>query len=343
MYKNINSLTIHKLLTVSLFFLLIACSEVNVPLGKGNLINTSLKTTQLPDGGLDYAVWEPPGYKAGQTLPLIISLHGGGFGSQEDLKLWVPSILEEMAKGDFPAAVWSMPSAGGSFYMNAKDGSADWESVIVDEYIPAVMRQYGITDTNNVVITGVSMGGMGGLRIAFKYPEKFGAVAVLSPAIEAAFNWEALSTSDTFYREDIYTKIFGNPVDPEYWKANHPTAIANAHPRSLDDINIYIEVGDVDNLKLYRGVEFLHRVLFDHGVEHEYRLVRGADHVGSEFMKLRFVNMLGFVNRHFNPIEEGVRSIGLKKLLSATVDDSDFEPDVPLKPHRREHRKDGEL
>ena len=321
------------LLTVSLFFLVSACSAVNTPLGKGNLINTSLKTTQLPDGVLEYAVWEPPDYKAGQTLSLIIYLHGGG-GSQEELESWVPSILEEMAKGDFPAAIWSMPSAGRSFYMNAKDGSADWESVIVDEYIPAVMRQYDITDTNNVVITGVSMGGMGGLRIAFKYPEKFGAVAVLEPAIEAAFNWEALITSDTFYREDIYTKVFGNPVDPEYWKANHPTAIANAHPRSLDDINIYIEVGDVDNLKLYRGVEFLHRVLFDHGVEHEYRLVRGADHVGSEFMKLRFVNLLGFVNRHFNPVEEGVRSMVLKKLLSAMVDDADLEPDVPLSPHR---------
>ena len=105
-------------------------------------------------------------------------------------------------------------------------------------------------------------------------------------------------------------------------------------PRSLEDLNIYIEVGDVDDLKLYRGGEFLHRVLFDHGVEHEYRLVRGADHVGSEFMKLRFVNLLGFVNRHFNPVEEGVRSMALKKLLSAMVDDADLEPDVPLSPHR---------
>ena len=330
------------LLTVSLFFLLSSCGAVNAPLSNGNLINTSLKTTQLPDGGLEYAVWEPPGYKAGQKLSLIISLHGGG-GSQKELESWVPLILEEMAKGDFPAAIWSMPSAGRSFYMNAKDGSADWESVIVDEYIPAVMRQYGITDTNNVVITGISMGGMGGLRIAFKYPEKFGAVAVLAPAIEATFNWEALTISDTFYRKDIYTKIFGDPVDPEYWEANHPTAIANVRPRSLDDLNIYIEVGDVDSLKLYRGVEFLHRVLFDHGVEHEYRLVRGADHVGSEFMKLRFVNMLGFVNRHFNPVEEGVRSIGLKKLLSAIADDSDLELDVPLRPHRSEQLKDGDL
>lgn len=52
---------------------------------------------------------------------------------------------------------------------------------------------------------------------------------------------------------------------------------------------------------------------------------------------------MGFVNRHFNPVEEGVRSIGLKKLLSAMVDDSDLEPDVPLRPHRSEQRKDGDL
>mgnify|MGYP007043464688 CR=1 FL=1 len=25
------------------------------------------------------------------------------------------------------------------------------------------------------------------------------------------------------------------------------------------------------------------------------------------------------------------------------LDDSDFEPDVPLRPHRSEHRKDGDL
>jgi S-formylglutathione hydrolase len=27
-------------------------------------------------------------------------------------------------------------------------------------------------------------------------------------------------------------------------------------------------------------VEFLHRVLWDHAIPHEYRLVRGADHLG---------------------------------------------------------------
>ena len=321
-------------LTAGLILVLSACSESQHPAGEGSLINTNLKTVRLPDGVLEYAVWEPPGYVIGQAVPLIISLHGGG-GSQEYLETLLPLISKAMAAGDFPVAIWSTPSAGRSFYMNAKAGTADWESVIVDEYMPALMQQYGVTDANNVVITGVSMGGMGGLRIAFKHPQKFGAVAVLEPAIEAALNWEDLGASDTFYREDVYPEIFGNPVDPAYWKANHPTAIADAQPRSLDNLNIYFEVGDVDDLKLYRGGEFLHRVLFDHGVKHEYRLVRGADHVGSEFLDVRFSDLLRFVNRHFNPVEEGLKTIALKKAMAAFVGDVDFEPDVPLSAHRK--------
>lgn len=324
----------HILLILCLILVLNACSEVQHSAVEGNLINTSLEAARLPDGVLDYAVWEPPGYVVGQSVPLIISLHGGG-GSQEFLKTLLPSISKAIAAGDFPVAIWSTPSAGRSFYMNAKDGSADWESVIVNQYIPALMQQYGVTDASNVVITGVSMGGMGGLRIAFKHPEKFGAVAVLEPAIEAGFDWEDLSLSDTFYREDVYPRIFGNPVDPVYWKANHPTAIADTQPRSLDNLSIYFEVGDVDDLKLYRGGEFLHRVLFDHGVKHEYRLVRGADHVGSKFLDVRFNDLLGFVNRYFNPVEEGLKTMALKKTLTAFVGDVEFEPDVPLNAHRK--------
>jgi S-formylglutathione hydrolase len=43
-------------------------------------------------------------------------------------------------------------------------------------------------------------------------------------------------------------------------------------------MKIYFEVGDADSLGLYRGGEFLHRLLLDKGVKHEYRLVHGADH-----------------------------------------------------------------
>ncbi len=300
---------------------------------EGQLTNGSIETDRLPEGVLEYAVWEPPGYETGQTLPLIVNLHGGG-GSRDNLESLLPAVEAATRAGDLPAAVWTSPSAGRSFYMDFKDGTADWESVIIEAYIPALMRQYGVSDANDVVLTGASMGGMGALRMAFKYPERFGAVAVLEPAIEAALKWDELTVTDTFYRKDQYGVIFGDPVDPDYWTANHPTAIADRLPRSLDSLDIYFEAGDVDDLRLYRGAEFLHRVLFDHGVKHEYRLVRGADHIGAEFMKQRFVNLLGFVNRHFNPVDEGLQGKMVKKAMSAFIDTTELEADVPLPSHR---------
>ncbi|HWN58381.1 MAG TPA: hypothetical protein VNO74_09790, partial [Methylomirabilota bacterium] len=43
---------------------------------------------------------------------------------------------------------------------------------------------------------------------------------------------------------------------------------------------IYLEVGDEDFLNAHDGTEFLHRVLWDLDIAHEYRLIRGADHGG---------------------------------------------------------------
>ena len=43
---------------------------------------------------------------------------------------------------------------------------------------------------------------------------------------------------------------------------------------------ILVECGDEDCFSLMDGAEYLHRVLWDLGVSHDYHLVRGADHVG---------------------------------------------------------------
>ncbi|MEE8399036.1 MAG: hypothetical protein V3S89_08520 [Desulfobacterales bacterium] len=89
----------------------------------------SLRTGRLPEGVLEYAVWVPPGYKTGQTLPLIINLHSGS-GSRGNLGVFSPVVEAVTKAGDFPDAVWPMPSAGRSFYMDFEDGTADRESVI---------------------------------------------------------------------------------------------------------------------------------------------------------------------------------------------------------------------
>ena len=141
------------------------------------------------------------------------------------------------------------------------------------------------------------MGGLGALRIAFKHPGLFAAVAALEPAIEPKLRWEGVGPETRFWRpETVLYPIFGEPVDATYWEANNPATIAHRDPERLLDLGLYLEVGDQDSLFLYEGAEFLHRVLFDARLAHEYRLVHGADHVGAS-LGPRMANGLDFIGR----------------------------------------------
>jgi len=51
---------------------------------------------------------------------------------------------------------------------------------------------------------------------------------------------------------------------------------------------------------LFEGSEFLHRVLYDAGITHEYHLVRGADHLGRS-VRPRSMEALQFLTRALIP------------------------------------------
>ena len=279
-----------------------------------------------------YSKYLPAELDQTQPVPLIINLHGGG-GSEEDLKGFIDTIGEVTASGAIPPAVWSMPGAGRSFYMDYQDRSAHWESIIIKEYLPHLLETHNI-DTDRIYLMGISMGGMGGLRLAFKYPEKFAGVAVLEPAIEASLRWEDISPIDSFYRADQYEEKFGAPVNADYWEANHPSAIAAANPDRLKGLAIYFECGDQDFLNLHRGAEYLHRILFDSGVLHEFRLVRGANHLGDKFQDLRYRDALGFINRDIHPIDDKLDQNILRLVEQTKELAAKMGPAVPLPPHR---------
>lgn len=68
----------------------------------------------------------------------------------------------------------------------------------------------------------------------------------------------------------------------EYRKQNPPSiAVDNAEAIKKSGLKIYFEAGDRDMLNLHDGAEFLHRILWDRRIEHEYHLVHLADHVGA--------------------------------------------------------------
>jgi S-formylglutathione hydrolase len=235
--------------------------------------------TNLVPGPVDYSVLAAGDGSAKQ--PVLIWLHGGG-GSHRFLESCTSQFVACWADRSLPAMVVATPSAGWSFYLNRHDGSELWETFLLEEFIPEVRRQTGATD-GPLLVGGISVGALGALRLAFKYPEHFKAVVAVEPTVEAALSWDRVPSRDrAFMPTALRAKLFGDPLDHQFWKANHPTAlaVANATAIAASGLAIYLEAGDEDLLHVQYGTELLHRCLFDIGVSHEYRLTAGGNHVG---------------------------------------------------------------
>ena len=289
-----------------------AASLVTPALAKanGSVAFHALSSTNVP-GELGVAIYHPPGYdpRRAEPYPLLLMLHGGN-GSERDILYFTQVFDTEIAAGRLPPVVIAMPSGRRSLYMDFSDGSQLWERYVLGDVLPFVRRSAHVWHTREgSFLAGISMGGLGALRIAFKHPGLFAAVAALEPAIEPRLHWEHVGPETRFWRpESVLRPIFGKPVDADYWEANNPAAIAHRDPERLLDLGIYLEVGDQDSLFLYEGAEFLHRVLFDARLAHEYRLVHGADHVGRS-LGPRMANALEFIGRQIAPpdwIDESV-------------------------------------
>ncbi len=260
--------------------------------------------TQLVPSPVAYTVLLPDGYStSGKTNPLLIFLHGGN-GDNGFLKNVAGAFREAWAADECPEMVVATPSCGRGFYMDYRDGSQKWETFLMDEFLPALRAKYRVSqERENTYIGGVSMGGMGSLRAAFKNPDRFHAVIAFEPGIEPAFEWKDVKLEDKFWRApDLLEEIYGRPLDEAYWARNNPATIARDYAGVLrsSGLAVYIEAGTRDSFGLDRGTDFLHRVLYDNRIEHEYRLVYGADHVGRSMLP-RIRNGLGFIGRLRNP------------------------------------------
>ena len=159
-----------------------------------------------------------------------------------------------------------------------------WEEFVVDELPRWANEKFNTRlDRDGTVMTGASMGGYGSLKIGFKHPNRFCAIAPLEPAIEPSFERMPGNRRNTWYRmEALETLVWGSPLDEAAWLADNPATIArdNADAIRESGLEIYLEVGDKDYVNWHDGTEFMHRVLWDHDIRHEYHLVRWADHVG---------------------------------------------------------------
>jgi S-formylglutathione hydrolase FrmB len=225
-----------------------------------------------------YCVLLPPNYDTGGTAhyPILYFLHGLGENEQFLLNSggWnlIQDLWDEKRIGEFLIAT---PSAGRTFYVNARDGKVRYEDFLIQEFIPFIESHYRIrSDRAHRGITGVSMGGYGSLRFGFRFPKLFGAVSAHSPALIAALPRARLDATSAGLLSNAMGAAFGSPFDPAYWDRQSPFTLARdgARPAGLQ---IYFDCGTEDDFGFYKGAKAFHDLLVSRKIPHEFHLYPG--------------------------------------------------------------------
>jgi hypothetical protein len=111
--------------------------------------------------------------KPGETMPLVIALHGGGSGPKE--------MNDSQWEGMFTSYYKDQPEFAPYVYCALRAPNDEWNG-FYDDSIAQVMERlilafsiFGNVDPNRVVTTGASHGGYGNFVIATKIPHRFSA------------------------------------------------------------------------------------------------------------------------------------------------------------------------
>ena len=152
---------------------------------------------------LNYLLFTPRDSSAviAGKFPLIITLHGIGERGSE---LWrvkgegLPKILDGYNSFPFIVVSPQCPSTTEWYY---NDGI----QALVNKLIDSVIARYPV-DTNRIYLTGLSMGGIGTLDLAIRYPQRFAAIMPIAFRIEPGWNVCALT--------NIPTWAFHGALDP---------------------------------------------------------------------------------------------------------------------------------
>ncbi len=322
---------------------LVACSLVAGVAHGSQIIRESLSTSLVSAGAVEYAILLPDSYSPDvERLPLLLLLHGAG-GDREKIARIEPQISEMWASNDLPRMAVVTPSiATGSIYLDNYDGNERWESFLLDEFLPHLRARFRVSrERETTMVSGGSMGGLGSLRLGFKYPETFGALAAMQPAVWPGVTWEEVPDRSKIRPPERIANLFGDPFDDQRFLRENPASIVERDPSRLLGSAIYIEVGDQDGFGFVEGSDFMHRLLWRHRIPHEFRLVRWADHVGSTMME-RSRDRFRFLARYLEqptapePVVERFRERMAERHRSRGLEPFGFWPNSTLRSYGSE-------
>ena len=129
------------------------------------------QSIRVGDADYRYALYVPPSYTPAKIYPLIICLHGAGFGGDAYLDRWQPRLQE--------AYILACPTI--------EDGA--WWTKEAEALVLAVLdevsRAYRI-EPDRVFLSGMSNGGTGTFLIGLNHADRFAALIPMASAFPRA-------------------------------------------------------------------------------------------------------------------------------------------------------------
>ena len=261
-----------KLLWCSLAVLLAVASHRSLAEAQGRAECRTVASAILQRNAR-YCALLPASYDTEKTrrYAVVYYLHGLGDNEQSLVNSggWdlVEQLREQQKIGEFLIIT---PEGGRTFYVNSLDGKERYEDFFIKEFIPAMERRYRALGTAAARgIGGMSMGGYGALRFAFKYPRMFASVTAHAAALFESLPGDATALFGRNFR------AFGEPLDSAYWKQNSPFALGRT-ANGFGALKIYFDCGLSDDYGFDAGARQLHELLEQKKIPHEFHLYPGG-------------------------------------------------------------------
>lgn len=207
------------------FFILLFCFSASTVSAQDLLVYKSQNLPRLDSTW----VFTPKRVETGKRLPLIFLLHG----YSGNYKQW-HSIMDAQSYADKYGFIIVTPDGlYNSWYINSpRQKNSQFEDFFMKELYTDVVKKYNV-DTENIFITGLSMGGHGALSIFLNNIDKFKSAGSTSGAVD-------LSTLGTKYGID---QLFDNP---ELTLLKQFSVVGNIHKLKGSAKEIIFDSGDQD-------------------------------------------------------------------------------------------------
>ena len=258
---------------------------------------------------LGYSVFLPAGYDSNeQVYPVVYFLHG----MNNDHTSWcvgrygnLPKILDQtIREQNLPEFVMLHPAGERGYYTDSADGRALYERAFQDDFINAMESRYRIRkDQKGRALAGTSMGGYGALKLAFKNPGFYAAVAAGSPIVLVGDDPAKLLRSGDSRRVQFFSgllhSVYGTPVDQKHWRANR---LENLVHGDLNGLRVMVLYGTADRynqmIPMEEGIRHLGEILESRKVDHQLHIFDGEPH-GWRLMSAHLPQILQFLASGF--------------------------------------------